>query len=162
MQVELLATNTKYQETIANSSTEAEFTATCDAGKMSLFFCSLLEDMYIPQHHATFLYEDNNGALLMPNAQQPTRQTRHMDIKHFFLLDWVQQDLLLLKEISTSDNAADHLTKLLGPQLFNRHVNTIMGKRVPMSLQSNNNLDCLSGASSYPMETPETPTATPC
>lgn len=54
---------TKYQDTIALSSTEAEFTAACDAAKMILFFRSLLDDLGIPQNQATILYEDNNGPL---------------------------------------------------------------------------------------------------
>jgi hypothetical protein len=62
----------KYQDVIAHSSTEAEFTAACDAGKMILFFRSILEDLGLEQQNATVLYEDNNGALLMANAQQPT------------------------------------------------------------------------------------------
>jgi hypothetical protein len=70
----------KYQDVIAHSSTEAEFTAACDAGKMILYFRSILEDLGFEQEDATVLYEDNNGALLMANAQQPTRWTRHMDI----------------------------------------------------------------------------------
>ncbi len=122
---------TKYQDTIAHSSTEAEFTAACDAGKLILYFRSLLQDAGIEQQHATILYEDNNGALLMANAQQPTRCTRHMDIKKFALLEWVQQDLMILKSISTNDNAADNFTKSLGKQLFYRHVDTIMGRRAP-------------------------------
>jgi hypothetical protein len=67
----------------------------------------------------------------MANAQQPTRRTRHMDIKKFALLDWVEQDLLILKSISTAENAADGLTKPLAKQLFYRHADTILGKRVP-------------------------------
>jgi len=66
---------------------------------MILYFRSILHDLNYPQTHATILYEDNNGALLMANAQQPTRRTRHMDIKTFALLDWVEQDLLLLQTI---------------------------------------------------------------
>jgi hypothetical protein len=65
----------KYQDTIAHSSTEAEFVAACDAGKMILFFRSLLQDLGYEQPEATKLYEDNTGALLMANAQQPTRGT---------------------------------------------------------------------------------------
>jgi hypothetical protein len=63
----------KYQDNIAHSTTEAEFTAACDAAKQILFFRSVLDEMNIEQHHATPLYEDNAGALLMANAQQPTR-----------------------------------------------------------------------------------------
>ncbi len=62
----------KYQDVIAHSSTEAEFTAACDAGKLILFFRSILDDLGLEQKNATVLYEDNNGALLMANAQQPT------------------------------------------------------------------------------------------
>jgi hypothetical protein len=122
---------TRFQDTIAHSSTKAKFTAACDAGKLILYFRSLLEDMHIPQQTATILYEDNNGALLMANAQQPTRRTRHMDIKKFALLEWVEQYLLLLQSIKSSDNAADAMTKSLTKQLFYRHSDTIMGRRVP-------------------------------
>lgn len=134
---------TKYQDTIAHSSTEAEFTAACDAAKMILFFRSILADLGIKQPHATILYEDNHGALLMANAQQPTRRTRHLDIKKFALLDWVEQDLLILRNITTSDNAADTFTKSLGKQLFYRHIDTIMGRRVPTLLRSNQHSSCL-------------------
>ena len=87
-----IAYKSKYQEVIALSKTEAEFVAACDAAKIILFLRSFLEDLGIPQEEATVLHEDNAGALLMANAQQPTRRTRHMDIKHFSLLDWVERD----------------------------------------------------------------------
>jgi hypothetical protein len=67
----------------------------------------------------------------MANAQQPTRRTRHLDIKKFALLEWIEQDLMLLQSIRSSDNAADTMTKSLSKQLFYRHVDTIMGRRVP-------------------------------
>jgi hypothetical protein len=62
----------KFQPVIAHSSTEAEFVAACDMAKMILFFRSLLEDVGIAQQDATILFEDNNGALMMANAKQPT------------------------------------------------------------------------------------------
>ncbi len=99
-----------------------------------------------PTHHPFYvkwqkwlmqgLSEDNMGALLMANAQQPTRRTRHMGIKYFALQDWVASDLIILKDISTSDNAADAFTKVLSKQLFHRHYDTFMGRRVPDYWQS--------------------------
>jgi hypothetical protein len=85
---------------------------------MILFFRSLLQDIGIEQTDATILFEDNNGALMMANAQQPTKCTRHIEIKHFALLDWVEQDMLILQAISTHDNAADAMTKTVTKQLF--------------------------------------------
>ena len=91
----------------------------------------MLQDLGISQDSATPLYEDNRAAIAMANAQRPTRRTRHMDIKHFALLDWVSTDQLILSSISTHDNPADGMTKSLGPQLFARHSSTLLGKRKP-------------------------------
>ena len=41
---------TKYQEGIAHSSTEAEFVATCDTAKITLYLRSILDGIGIPQH----------------------------------------------------------------------------------------------------------------
>ncbi len=54
-----------------------------------------------------------------------------MDIKYFALQDWVESDLILLKDISTSNNAADTFTKVLSMQLFHCHYDTCMDIRVP-------------------------------
>jgi deoxyuridine 5'-triphosphate nucleotidohydrolase len=122
---------TKYQDTIALSTTEAEFTAACDAGKSILYVRSILDEIKLPQEAATTLYIDNNGALMMGNAQQPTRRTRHIELKKFALLDWIQRDLILMKRISTNDNCSDGMTKQTGRQLFYRHFDYIMGKLIP-------------------------------
>ena len=50
---------TKFQRTVAMSSTEAEFVAASEAGKYALYLCSLLNDLDEPQQHALILYEDN-------------------------------------------------------------------------------------------------------
>jgi hypothetical protein len=122
---------TKYQDTIAQSTTEAEFTAACDAGKAILYVRSILDEINMPQDMATTLYIDNNGALLMGNAQQPTRRTRHMDIKKFTILEWIKRDLLIMKRIDTTLNCSDVLTKQTGKNLFYRHFDYILGHVIP-------------------------------
>ena len=64
----------------------------------------------------------------MANAQQPTHRTRHMDIKHFALLDWVERDLLALKRINTTVNYSDSMAKSLDRQLHYQHTYYILGK----------------------------------
>ena len=122
---------TKFQDTIALSSTQAEFSAACDAGKCILYVRSLLQEIGLPQEQATTLYIDNNGALLMANAQQPTRRTRHVEIKQFVLLEWVENDLIELQRITTSDNYSDGFTKPLGRILHYRHFDRVMGRVIP-------------------------------
>jgi hypothetical protein len=64
-----IAYKTKFQPTVAGSSTEAEFMAIYDVGKMILFIRSILWDLGIPQQAATLLYEDNDACTAMGNAQ---------------------------------------------------------------------------------------------
>jgi hypothetical protein len=51
--------------------------------------------------------------------QTPNNPTnnQYIDIKHFAILDWVEQDLLILHDIHTSDNCADAMTKALAATL---------------------------------------------
>lgn len=122
---------TRFQDVVALSSTEAEFAAAVDAGKAILYVRTILDQLNIPQLDATVLHIDNNGALNMANQQQPTRRTRHVDIKHFALQDWVERDLLVLRRITTSDNYSDALTKVVGRTLYYHHFNYIMGRLRP-------------------------------
>jgi hypothetical protein len=113
-----IAYKTNFQPTVALSSTEVEFMAACDVGRMCLFICSILWDLDIPQEAPTVAYKDNNGCTLMGNAQKPTPRTHHIDIKYFALCDWIERDLIILECIRTSINPADHLTKTLSRILF--------------------------------------------
>ena len=87
-----------------------------------------MNDLGIEQPDATPLYEYNASAIAMAIA---SRQTLHMNLKHFSLLDWVASGQLILMTISTHDNPAEGLNKSLGPHLFAQHSTTMLGKRKP-------------------------------
>jgi len=127
-----IAYKTKFQPTVAGSSTEAEFMAAYDTGKMILFVRSVLWDLNIPQEAATVLYEDNDACTAMGNAQKPTPRTRHMDIKYFSICEWVDRDLMHLERIDTSINMADHFTKALTRALFHHHADFLLGHVPPV------------------------------
>ena len=59
-----------------------------DAGKVALYLRWMLEEIGIimdaPTDHQ-FL-ADNQGAVRLANAQQPTRRTQHVEVKHFIIL----------------------------------------------------------------------------
>mmetsp|Transcript_21903 Transcript_21903/g.27096 ORF Transcript_21903/g.27096 Transcript_21903/m.27096 type:complete len:126 (+) Transcript_21903:73-450(+) len=111
MAVILIAYKTRYQNTVAQSSTEADYVTASNGCKMALHICSVLEDLGCLQQHGTVLFEDNQGALFMANAGQPTKRTKHIDIKRFALQDWVEQDLITLSCVPSLSNCADTLTK---------------------------------------------------
>ena len=78
----------RFQLKISLSSTESEFIAAANASKISLYLQLIQTQLGLEPVNATKLYEDNAAAIAMANAHRPTRRTRHLDIKHFALLDW--------------------------------------------------------------------------
>jgi len=85
----------------------------------------------VPQDAASRLYEDNDACTAIANAQKPTSRTRHMDIRYHVLCEWVERDLIVLEQVDTTINEADHFTKLLSWVLFHRHIDYIMGHVPP-------------------------------
>jgi hypothetical protein len=67
----------------------------------------------------------------MANQKQPTKGTRHMELKQFAIQQWVEKDLIYLRRISTTDNYADAMTKQLGRTKFTNHFDYIMGRLRP-------------------------------
>jgi hypothetical protein len=124
-----VAYKTQLQDTVATSSTESEFMAAYEVGKMLLYVRSILWDLDVPQEAASRLYKDVCTA--MANAQKPTSCTCHMDIRYHVLCEWVERDLIVLERVDTTINEADHFTKLLSWVLFHRHINYIMGHVPP-------------------------------
>jgi hypothetical protein len=101
--------------------------AACNTGKMIPFIGSVLWGLGILQEAATILYKDNDACTEMGNTQKPTPRTRHMDIKYFFICEWVERDFMHLERINTSINMADHFTKALNWALFHQHANFLLG-----------------------------------
>jgi hypothetical protein len=89
-----IAYKSKFQPTVALSTTEAEFMATCDVGCMSLFVCSILWDLNIHQEATTVAYKDKDGCTSMGNAQTPTTRTQHIIINSLSAMDGHDRPLL--------------------------------------------------------------------
>ena len=78
----------------------------------------------------------------MANTQHPTKRTKHtkhVDIKQFVLLEWVENDLIKLHWINTSDNYSDGFTKLLERILHYHHFDCVMGRITPEYAKQENN-----------------------
>mmetsp|Transcript_12630 Transcript_12630/g.36754 ORF Transcript_12630/g.36754 Transcript_12630/m.36754 type:complete len:1246 (+) Transcript_12630:2039-5776(+) len=119
---------TRVQPTVSVSTTEAEFLAANDAAKVSLYLRSVLDELEVPQQFATIIFEDNRGARMLSEAAQPTRNSRHIDIRTLATQDWVEKDLIALTDVPSHHNAGDTFTKQNGPLLFVRHVDVTMGR----------------------------------
>ena len=91
----------------------------------------MLKELGYKQCDPTTLHIDNQGALFMANAEQPTRRTGHMETKTFATQQWIREENMLLKAVGTQNNAADHFSKALGRIKFYEQTDLIMGRNKP-------------------------------
>ena len=83
-----------------------------DAGKAALYIRSILEEIGVDQILPTEILADNRGARQLSNAHQPTRRTRHVDMKHFVILQWTEEERIHYSEVSSNNNFSDSLDKV--------------------------------------------------
>ena len=74
------------------------------------------------------VYQDNMSAMLLENngRKSSTKQTKHIELRYFFIHDQVQQDKVLIKHCPTLNMHADFFTKPLQGMLFYRLRDLIM------------------------------------
>jgi hypothetical protein len=126
----------RLQPTVAQSSTEAEFCNQTDGGKAALYLRSILEQLKLEQILATEILADNRGARQLSNARQPTRRTRHVDMKYFVILEWTEEERIAFSDVKTQNNFSDSLTKPTGRVKHYEHNDIMMGRRRPAYVKS--------------------------
>ena len=102
----------KLQETVALSSTEAEYMAATQATKEAIWIGKLLQELnYLKKETITIILADNQGCINL--AKNPTQhaRTKHIDIQHHFIREKVEEKKIELIYCSTDDMVADMLTK---------------------------------------------------
>jgi hypothetical protein len=123
----LVAWLTKKQPVVALSSNEAEYIATVEAGKSSLYFYNLLHEIGLGPLGPVALNLDNLGAkALSGNAVNNTR-TKHIDLRFHWIRDWVSKKVFSLFFVPTDENVADLLTKALSADKTFKFAKIILG-----------------------------------
>ena len=122
---------TRLQPVVALSSTEAEFVNMADAGKAALYIRWILKELGVIQLKPTPIKADNAAAIKMANTGKPTRRTRHLDIKHFIILQWCDDELISFHETRSNSCYSDSLLKPTKRTKFNEHLDIFMGRRKP-------------------------------
>jgi hypothetical protein len=122
-----IAFRVKTQPVVATSSTEAEFFAAVQSGKVSRYLRSILRKLDFPVPKPTILFEDNKSTIQIINHGKPTERTCHVDIQWFAIQEWCQAGDHVLRHLPGKINPADALTKPLGRILHERHCRRLLG-----------------------------------
>lgn len=105
------------QQTIALSTMEAEFMAACEATKQFLWIRQLLIDLGESLNNMTLLV-DNQAAIKLISNPVLHQRSKHIDVKYKFIREKVEQGLLKVQYVQSSNQLADFLTKALPLQKF--------------------------------------------
>ncbi|KAL2887328.1 Copia protein [Ceratocystis lukuohia] len=68
----------------------------------------------------TLIYGDNQAAIKIANNLGASDKTKHIDIQHHAVKDWIQQGKVKLEYVATEDMLADGFTKPLNNVKFNK------------------------------------------
>ena len=108
----------KKQQTVAQSSAEAEYVSASLAASQAIWLRRILEDVGEKQGEATPLFCDNKSAIAMTKNPVYHSRTKHIAIKHHFIRDAVEDDEIQVKYCSTEEQVADIFTKALPKAKF--------------------------------------------
>ena len=105
---------------VATATCGAEYMALSIAVKELLWIYMLLKTMGLNIEKPCAVYEDNRSTIKISENATALRRSKHIDIRHHFLREHIDNGLIKLIPVATKDQLADIMTKVLGRQLFER------------------------------------------
>lgn len=105
--------NTRRQNSVATSSTEAEYMALYEGVKEACWLKSLLRSINLEISAPIVINEDNNGCIAIASNPTDHKRSKHIDVKYHFTREKIEQKIITLKYIPTGQQLADAFTKAL-------------------------------------------------
>jgi hypothetical protein len=114
------------QRTIAQNTTEAEYMAMTDASNQGVWYRSFLRELGYDVNAPIPLHCDNKGAVDLALNPVTGRRSKHIDIRHHVIREYLESNQISLIRTPTTEMVADGFTKSLSRTLLHRF-NTHMG-----------------------------------
>lgn len=113
----LIAWHRKKQTSTSLSTAEAEYIAVGSCCTQLLWMKQMLADYEIDQDTMT-VYCDNQSTIDISKNPVQHSLTKHIDIRHHFIRELVEEKIFVLDKVSTEHQLADIFTKPLEPNSF--------------------------------------------
>ena len=117
------------QPTVATSTMEAEYMALAEAAKEAIYMRNLCSDFGLSPTEPVTLLGDNQSSIAMAKNPVLHSASKHIDVRHHFVREKVENGDLDLQYISTSLMLADALTKPLSKNLLQGLRSQIFGQK---------------------------------
>jgi hypothetical protein len=117
--------SSKRQSTVALSTTEAEYVSLARASQQARWIYSWTREVGFPQSEPAILKGDNVGSIHLTKNTKHHHKVKHIDIKHHYLRELVNDGKIEVQTIRGTENPADIFTKPLPKSTFLRHVESL-------------------------------------
>ena len=125
------------QKLNTKSSTEAEVVGASDYLPNTLWAKRFLEAQGYDIKSTRFAQDNQSAIRLEKNGRASAgKQSRHVDIRYFFIKDQVQQEKIDIHYCPTEEMLADFYTKPLQGALFNKFRDVLLGHKPISTLQT--------------------------
>jgi len=112
-----IAWKSRCQPNVALSTMESEYMALTDATKALKWVRTLLSELSYSNgksDESTELFSDNQGAIALAKNPVSHSRVKHIDLGYHFILEAIQNRIIWVQYIPTTEMTADSLTKALG------------------------------------------------
>ena len=113
--------SSRKQRTVAQNTTEAEYMAMADAANQAAWYHSFLEELGYTVDDPIPLHGDNKGAIDLALNPVTGRRSKHIEIKHHVIREYVERGTITLVRTPTAEMLADGFTKPLARVSLIRH-----------------------------------------
>lgn len=120
----------KRQNTVAKSSTEAEYVALSLATQEAIWMRRFLKNIGVEQKSSSIIFEDNRGAIELSKNPKFHNRTKHIDVSYHFIREQVTMNTISVKYCPTQEMLADVMTKGLTKFTFEKFRNMLGLKKV--------------------------------
>jgi hypothetical protein len=117
----LVSWSSRKQRTVSTSSTESEYYALTNTVKEAIWMKLFLSLTSLPSPQPFPILCDNQSTCTIANTDVISSRTKHIDVRHHFIRQHLNDGSFITKWISTSDMTADIFTKPLLSTLFIHH-----------------------------------------
>ena len=109
---------TQTQHTTALSTMESEYYAVCKTTQEALYIRMLCEETGIAINTPLVIREDNKSCISFSKDPGAHKRTKHIDYRHFFVRDQVNDGEIILEYVESQLQLADLFTKAFEPKRY--------------------------------------------
>ena len=107
---------------IADFTMETEYIAASKVVKEVFWYKKFAAELGVMSSNAIPLYYDNNGTIALAKEPRSHQKSKHIERRFHLIRDYLKKGYVEVKRVDYTDNVADPLTKPLGQQKIEAHL----------------------------------------